>query len=54
MKIKFISKYADWLLHPVPVKKVIPDWYKKLQIFVDNDMHKPTIRKCVPVLDAVS
>ena len=37
MKIKFISKYADWLYGGV--KKVILNWYKKLQIFTDNDMH---------------
>lgn len=54
MKIEFISKYADWFLHPVPVKKVMPDWYKKLKTFTDNNIHNPTIRKCVPVLDAVS
>lgn len=54
MKIEFISKYADWFLHPVPVKKVMPDWYKSLEIFVNKDMNNPTIRKCVPVLDAVS
>jgi hypothetical protein len=54
MKIEFISKYADWFLHPVPVKKVMPDWYKKLKTFTDNNIHNPTIRKCVPVLNAVS
>ncbi len=53
MKIKFISKY-DWFLKPVPVKKVMPEWYKKLQIYIDKDLHKPTVRKCVPVLDAIS
>ena len=54
MKIEFISKYADWFLHPVPVKKVMPDWYKKLDVLINKNQNMPTIRKCVPVLDAVS
>ena len=54
MKIEFISKYADWLLKPVPIKKVMPEWYKNLEVFTNNDMRMPTVRKCVPVLDAVS
>lgn len=51
--IVFKSKYKDHILHPVPIKKVIPDWYKKLSNYTDKILNyqSPTAKKCVPLLD---
>jgi hypothetical protein len=50
--------------HPVPAKKVIPDWYKdmnsylrgKKEIFTDaaEGVTSSTIKKCMPVFDALT
>lgn len=39
------------LFPPVPAKKMIPDWYKDLELF--NDEH-PTIKNCIPVRDILT
>lgn len=54
MKINFISQAADLIEHPVPIKKIVPDWYKKLESYLDNDEYQPTVKKCQPVLDSVT
>ena len=54
MKISFISQAADLIEHPVPIKKVVPDWYKKLENYLNNDEYQPTVKKCQPVLDSIT
>jgi len=54
-EIKFISQYADLIEHPVPVKKVVPNWYKELTnyIYSSDELHI-TVKQCQPVLDSVT
>lgn len=68
MKIEFrIEKtLLDVAPHPVPSKKIIPDWYKKMSSFVDDNNPRPTtfrgdgfnsnltIKRCVPVRDVLT
>lgn len=51
--IIFKSKYKDHVLEPVPIKKIIPDWYKKLSNYTDDVLNyqSPTAKKCIPLLD---
>lgn len=54
-RISFKSKYSSQLIHPIPMKKYIPDWYKKLKNFHGDkasSFQNPTAKKCVPLLDA--
>lgn len=53
-RIIFKSKYKDLLTHPVPIKKLVPDWYKQLSNFTDNikNFQSPTAKKCIPLLDS--
>ena len=53
MIISFTSSYADRLEKPVPIKKVIPNWYKNMKIIIEN-ANNNTIRKCQPVLDSMT
>lgn len=52
-KIKFITPYPDLVLHPVPIKKVVPQWYKDMKNYLSDkqNFQRPTVKKCVPVLD---
>lgn len=54
MKIKFISKHAEYLVHPVPMKKVVPRWYKDMEKYINKDLNLGTVKNCVPVLDSVT
>ena len=38
----------DKVAHPLPIKKLIPDWYKKLS--ADKD----TVKNCMPFLDTLT
>jgi hypothetical protein len=53
-RIVFKSKYKNFLIPPVPIKKLVPDWYKKIPNFTNKlkNYQSPTIKKCVPVLDS--
>ena len=60
--IKFVS-YDDGALEffkPVPLSKVVPQWYKHIPNTVDfHDGEKlnpniPTIKRCIPVLDYIT
>ena len=51
-KIIFKSRYKNLLLHPVPIKKLVPDWYKKLSNFTDKVKLQKTAKKCMPLLDS--
>tara|TARA_R100000995_G_scaffold65887_1_gene34828 strand:- start:1804 stop:2562 length:759 start_codon:yes stop_codon:yes gene_type:complete len=54
LKISFTSAWADHIIHPVPVKKVVPNWYKELQLILEQDVFEQTIKKCQPVLDSIT
>ncbi len=55
-KIKFLSPHAELLTHPVPVKKVVPKWYKDMKNYLGaiQNYQKPTVKKCIPVLDTLT
>jgi len=40
--------------HPKPSKLFIPQEYKNLSRFNSNDMHKPTLKTCMPFLDSMT
>ena len=40
--------------HPQPSTKFIPQEYKKLERFFNDDMHQPTIKTCMPFLDSLT
>lgn len=65
MKITFIpmTKFAeDCLTPPMPAKKTLPDWYKKIPFLVDNEKQynlkrsvpNTTLKGCVPFLDSLT
>ena len=59
--IKFATK-EEYLTYPQTAKKYIPKWYKDAQKFVggkphinlNGDVGKPTIKSCIPFLDALT
>lgn len=53
-KIEFISPYEKGLIHPVPIKKLVPNWYKEMKNFHNNSIKYPTVKKCVPFLDSLT
>ena len=40
--------------HPTPATKNIPEWYKRLPPHIEGDIATGTVKRCIPVLDAVS
>ena len=40
--------------HPEPASKFIPEEYKKLKRFKDNNLHSPTVKTCMPFLDSLT
>ena len=40
--------------HPQPASKFIPEQYKKLKRHTNNDLHKPTVKTCMPFLDSLT
>ena len=40
--------------HPKPASRFIPDEYKKLKRFKDNNLHNPTVKTCIPFLDSLT
>ena len=40
--------------HPQPASRFIPDEYKKLKRFKENNLHSPTVKTCVPFLDSLT
>jgi hypothetical protein len=57
--IEFIcaeEKGKNVIPEPYPARKLIPDWYKKLTNYTENDegMEIPTLKRCPPFLDAMS
>ena len=62
MKITFtnITSFND-LEPPQPASKFIPDWYKKVDSYIGNKKipdgggnSKATVKKCIPVFDAIT
>lgn len=52
-----IEELYGVLPEPKPASKCIPEWYKKVKGFCGHSpsgMPNPTIKKCLPVLDAMS
>ena len=39
---------------PQPATKFIPKEYKNVVNYVDKDLRNPTVKKCMPFLDAMS
>jgi hypothetical protein len=61
MKITFTSTIDSNLELPKPASKLVPDWYKNTNSYINNE-RKPsgngttsaTIKKCIPVFDAIT
>jgi len=56
-KIKFIATEESMLdawPHPKPASRYIPDEYKKLERFINGDIHKGTVKTCIPFLDSLT
>ena len=58
-KIEFICEEVKGngvIPEPYPSRKLIPDWYKKLSNYTENEegMEIPTLKRCPPFLDAMS
>jgi len=55
-KITFSSSYKDFILAPLPSKKLVPNWYKKMPNFNGEikNFQRPTVKKCVPFLDSLT
>ena len=56
-KITFCAinkEMVDVWPHPKPSKLFIPQEYKNLSRFESNDMHKPTLKTCMPFLDSMT
>ena len=56
-KITFCASDKEMLEiwpHPTPASRAIPEEYKKLERFKDNNFHTPTLKTCVPFLDSLT
>lgn len=55
-KIIFSSTEPELLEPPVPAKKQIPDWFKKMKNYIDpvKNYRSPTVKKCMPFLDSLT
>tara|TARA_A100001391_G_scaffold36986_1_gene20314 strand:+ start:714 stop:1400 length:687 start_codon:yes stop_codon:yes gene_type:complete len=40
--------------HPKPASRFIPEEYKKLKRFTNDNLHSPTLKTCVPFLDSMT
>jgi len=49
--INFFPKF-DNLISPVPASSFLPDWYKNQSSY--DDFGNPTIKRCLPIFDAMS
>jgi hypothetical protein len=55
-KITFCATNGEMLdvwPHPQPASRFIPDEYKKLERFSNNNLHDPTLKTCIPFLDSL-
>lgn len=52
LKFNLIHDFPDHaVLPPLPSKRVVPDWFKKIPGYNEEDQ---TVKKCVPFLDAMT
>ena len=61
MKIIFTNTTNADLEYPKPASKLIPDWYKNTQSYINNERKlinngetPATIKRCMPVFDAIT
>lgn len=54
--IEFSHEKADWLIPPLPTKKIVPEWFKKIPNYYDlgNKYDYQTVKKCMPFLDTLT
>jgi len=48
------SRMIDVWPHPQPATRFIPEEYKKLPRFANNNMHTSTLKTCMPFLDSLT
>lgn len=56
-KITFCATNEEMLdvwPHPQPASRFIPEEYKKLERFKNNNFHTPTVKTCMPFLDSLT
>jgi len=56
-KITFCATNKDMVdiwPHPQPAIRCMPDQYKKTSRFLGNNLHSPTVKTCMPFLDALT
>jgi hypothetical protein len=54
-KIIATKQFLEADINIKSASKALPEWYKKIKPFTELNNEKiPTIKKCVPVLDAMS
>jgi hypothetical protein len=41
-------------IQPIPANLNFPNWYKKLKLFLDDNLEAITSRGCIPILDSLS
>ncbi len=52
LKFHLIQDFPEQIvLPPLPAKKTVPDWFKKIPGYNENDL---TVKKCVPFIDAMT
>lgn len=56
IKFHTSDKLIDIIPHPVPAHKAMPDWFRKIKpsALTEEKSKFSTVKRCVPVLDAVS
>jgi len=55
IEIKFTcGKEIAQKFPPVPANNYKPSWYSKLDTYLDNEQTFPTVKKCMPVYDAMT
>lgn len=61
MKIKFTNTLSVELELPKPSHKILPDWYKDTQSYINGERRPAgdgnatgTIKRCIPVFDAIT
>ena len=56
-KIKFCAtdeSMVEIWPHPKPSSRFVPEEYKKLERFENKNLHKPTVKTCIPFLDSMT
>ena len=62
IEFKIKKHLYDCYPHPVPSKKMVPSWYKKMGLYMDETIESPlinghgnlTMKSCVPIRDALT